>query len=55
MARQVNEEELMNKARAFRLEFNNVKAENAAMRAELEAADAAYVEGVNSIYEPGSE
>ena len=55
MARQVNEEELTNKARAFRLEFDNIKAENAAMRAELDAADAAYVEGVNSIYEPGAE
>ena len=43
------------KARQFRDEVEKQAAENAAMRAELDAADAAYVEGVNSIYEPGTE
>lgn len=55
MARKVNESELMNAALAFRAEFEKVKEENASMKAELEAADAAYAEGVNSIYEPGLE
>lgn len=55
MARQVNEAELMNNVLAFRAEFDKLQSENAAMKAELDAADAAYLEGVNSIYEPGTE
>lgn len=55
MAGNINRDELLSRAQAFRAEFEQVKTENAAMRAELDAADAAYTEGVNSIYEPGTE
>lgn len=51
-----NERELLiMRARQFRAEAEKQAAENAAMRAELDAADAAYVEGVNSIYESDAE
>jgi len=47
--------QIIMQARAFRASVDAQAAENAAMRAELEAADAAYKEGVNSIYEPDAE
>ena len=51
----IDKNAMLEKARTFRAEFDRQAAENAAMRAELDAADAAYVKGVNSIYEPDAE
>lgn len=51
----INEKEFLARCEAFRADFEQVRSENAALRAELDAADAAYTEGVNSIYESGSE
>lgn len=44
--------QMITQARVFRATVDAQAAENTAMRAELDAADAAYKEGVNSIYEP---
>lgn len=54
MAKTIDREKMLNDARAFRAKVDKQAAENAAMKAELDAANAAYKEGVNSIYEPAS-
>ena len=52
MAGTIDREKMLNDARAFRAKIDEQAAENAVMKAELDAAEAAYKEGVNSIYEP---
>lgn len=51
MAGTIDREEMLRLAREYRAKVEAQAAENAAMKAELEAADAAYQEGVNSAYE----